>query len=181
MQLLGTARIEHQSSDTLKTLSLVLGSRSADDRTLPALPGVAGLPTLPEINVRSFASENMQPVLDALPDFAPTPSIDDRVAEASNTVSQASNTVAEGIRSAQQAVAPGVQSVSSALGPISQIRDAFGAALAPAVRHLPMQLPSLREAVAGFPSEHAVQLLRARQLRSSAPTACMLLSDPFAR
>ena len=97
-----------------------------------------GLPALPQINGRSFASENMQPVLDALPTFAPTPSIDERVSEATNTVSstvsQASNTVAEGIQSAKQAVAPAVQSVSTALGPISQIRSAVGAALAPGVR-----------------------------------------------
>ncbi len=108
---------------------LLCPHRTADDRNLPALPGVLGLPALPEINGRSFASQNMQPVLDALPTFAPTPSVD-------QTVTEAGNTVAAGIKTAQDAVAPGVQSLSAALGPISQIRSAVDAAIAPAVRPL---------------------------------------------
>lgn len=93
-----------------------------------------GLPALPQINGRSFASQNMQPVLDALPTFAPTPSVD-------QTVTEAGNTVAAGIKTAQDAVSPGVQSLSAALGPISQIRSAVDAALAPAVRPFCAGLP----------------------------------------
>lgn len=94
-----------------------------------------GLPHLPKINARSFASQNMQPVLDALPSFAPSPSIQETATQA---VSEAGKVAAESIQTARDAVAPSAQTLSAALGPISQIRHAVDAAIAPAVRHLSM-------------------------------------------
>ena len=49
--------------------------RGQQDKTLPELPQVGNLPHLPSVNVKSFAGSAVQPVLEALPNVAPTPSV----------------------------------------------------------------------------------------------------------
>lgn len=97
--------------------------RAADDRNLPDLPAVGGLPHLPAVQVRSFASENMQPVLDALPTFAPTPSVVDQAAVALTNV----NTE---VTNQANALAPRVQNVAEALAPVQALSSAVTSAVA---------------------------------------------------
>ena len=60
-------------------------SSAAADRTLPELPQVGNLPHLPAVNVASFAGSEVQPVLEALPVVAPSPSIKEVGFQAAHT------------------------------------------------------------------------------------------------
>jgi hypothetical protein len=86
------------------------------------MPAVGNLPNLPAIHVRSFAAEKIQPVLDALPTFAPGPTVASTVATAATTVSTA-------VTGATDAVIPHVQSLEAAMGPVQQLQTAAGSAL----------------------------------------------------
>ncbi len=69
------AAVHGQCSLTIACTICRCQQQAAAQKTLPELPQVGNLPHLPALNVNSFAGSAVQPVLEALPNVAPTPSV----------------------------------------------------------------------------------------------------------
>ena len=69
------AAVHGQCSLTIACTICRCQQHAAAQKTLPELPQVGNLPHLPALNVNSFAGSAVQPVLEALPNVAPTPSV----------------------------------------------------------------------------------------------------------